>query len=115
MAEVKTDPELSRRLGAAIKQALGQRQQKEVAAAIGVDGGRLSRWISGEVRPSLEQIRALEQACDVGDGALLYAAGYLAPPKTVLEATAVDLELSEAGRHFVVGAYGVARSLPGED
>lgn len=66
------------RLREATREA-AERAGRDRLEASGIDLAALDRWVSGEEMPSLEDVRALEDACDLQDGTLLVAAGYSAP------------------------------------
>lgn len=104
-------PDFSAALGAAIEKEIAGRYRKDVAAAVGVPPSTVTRWIQGEVRPSLEQLRLIERYCDLAAGRLLYAAGYLTPAVTVSDAIKTDPKLNETGRFFVAQAYESALAL----
>lgn len=94
-------------LAEAIKDALGGRTQASLAAQVGLDGGRLSRILSGKVDPgsiTLELIVALEDALELRRGALLIAAGYVEGVTTAEEAIEMEPGLSRDTRDALIGA-----------
>ena len=63
-------------VGAAIRTAYtGLYTQTELARRIGVAQNTLSRWTTGEVEPSLSDLIAIEDACELPRGHILRSAG----------------------------------------
>jgi transcriptional regulator with XRE-family HTH domain len=53
--------------------------RKDIAAAAGVSTSIVSRWLSGEIRPSAENVVAFARAFHLRPVEALMAAGYLEP------------------------------------
>jgi transcriptional regulator with XRE-family HTH domain len=53
--------------------------RKEIAAVVGVSTSIVSRWLSGEIRPSAENVVAFARAFGLRPVEALMAADYLAP------------------------------------
>lgn len=67
-------------LGEAIRMAVaGTHTQASLADELGVRQNTVSRWVTGANVPSLDEIRRIEEACDVPIGFVLRAAGYSGP------------------------------------
>jgi transcriptional regulator with XRE-family HTH domain len=64
-------------LGAAVRNARGQRSQCEIATELGRPQSSISAWESGSVDLSVERIYHLEAALRVSHGTLLRASGYI--------------------------------------
>lgn len=97
--------ELKATLGTAIRSALGDRTQAQVAAMIDVDQPTVSDWINDKRRPSLEQMAAIEEACDRPRGWLLRQVGYLDDCVTFEDVVANDRKLSDSDRKAIGGLY----------
>lgn len=90
----------------AIRQAYaGRLRQVDLAERIGVDQTAISRWSRGTSRPQLEEIAAIEAACDRPRGFVLRMAGFVDEVVDVLAAVAVDPALSDQGRLIVTTTY----------
>lgn len=101
-------------LGQAIRAAMGAMTQAELARAVGRDQTTISLWCSDSTRPSLEQLRAIELACDRPIGSILRAAGYVDEVVTVPDAIRADPALSDEGRRMLLAVYDAAVTDAGE-
>lgn len=93
------------RIAQAIDQARGPRTQTELANAIGVSQPIVSDLIRGERLPTLEQMEAIERACERPPGFILTIAGYLQPADTLAERLALDPDIDDVGRRNVLAVY----------
>ena len=53
----------------------GRLRQEDVAQALGVHQSKVSKWATGTMRPSVEEISAMEDACGRSRGFILALAG----------------------------------------
>lgn len=83
----------------------GRYTQADLARALGVDQTTVSSWSRGNSRPTLEQLAALEDACDRPLGFVLRLAGFVEDVVDVPGAVAVDPCLDDLGRDVVLNAY----------
>ncbi|HEY1119935.1 MAG TPA: helix-turn-helix transcriptional regulator [Acidimicrobiales bacterium] len=83
----------------------GRLRQIDLAAKLGVDQTAISRWSRGTSRPQLEEIAAIEAACDRPRGFVLRLAGFVDEVVDVATAVAVDPALSDQGRRIVLTTY----------
>ena len=91
--------------------------QSEIADKVGTSAGTVSRWISGDVVPSAQNVIALARAYQLSPVAALVAAGYLEPdeitnsgvqPRALALHEFSDLELArETVRRIESGAHPV--------
>lgn len=99
----------TRDLGSAIRTAYrGRLTQVELADYLGVAQNTVSRWSTGEVEPTLEQIAAIEDACGVDRGFILRAAGYVDETDSPDAVIARDSRLTAPVRELLVAAYKAA-------
>ena len=102
-------PKRSRDLATAIRNVYrGRLTQIELADRLGVAQNTVSRWSTGEVEPSLEQIAAIEKACGVERGFILRAAGYVVESFSPDALIARDARLEPSKRELLVAAYKAA-------
>lgn len=93
----------------AIALAMHDRLSHTAAAkALGVSQPTVTRWAGGGVRPSLEDLARIEDACGRPRGFILHAAGYVSDVASVEDAVLMDPDLDDAGRAAVLAAYGAA-------
>lgn len=64
-------------IGTAIRIRRGKMSQTELAKSIGLKQNTISDWENGISLPTLDQVRALEDALDLPVGGLLLNAGYV--------------------------------------
>jgi transcriptional regulator with XRE-family HTH domain len=86
----------------------GRYTQVELAARLGVAQNTVSRWSTGDIEPSLDDIARIEDLCDVPRGVILRRAGYVVEPRTADEMIAHDARLTPGQRDLVVAAYRAA-------
>jgi transcriptional regulator with XRE-family HTH domain len=100
--------------GAAIRSVYsGRYTQTQLAAQLGVAQNTISRWSTGDVEPSLEDIARMEDACGVPRGYILRAAGYVAEARSTEEMIAADPQLDAGQRELLLAAYRAAIRQPG--
>ena len=95
-------------LGRAIKAARGALKQDALAKAVGTDQPTVSKWERGLVRPSLEDISAVEQATLRPRGWVLIAAGLVDGVTTTLAAIEADAALDDRSRQMLRLVYQAA-------
>jgi transcriptional regulator with XRE-family HTH domain len=104
MDKDRTGPSLS--LGEAIDMAIaGVLSQRRLAGILDVNPSTVSRWIAGEYLPTLDDIAAVEQACNRPLGWILHLAGYVEDVTTVEQAVAMDSRLTDSARQALLDAY----------
>ena len=86
----------------------GTLTQVELAEELGVAQNTVSRWSTGDVEPSLDQIAAVEDACGLPRGFVLRAAGYVDASDSAEAAIAADHRLDAARRDLMLATYKVA-------
>lgn len=92
-------------LAGGIRAALNGRRQIDVANRLGVAQNTVSRWATGTNLPkTLDQLSAIEEACDRPAGFILNAAGYI-QVTSVPEAIAMDPGLTDHDRDFLLAGY----------
>lgn len=95
--------------GEAIRSAYsGRFTQVELAARLGVAQNTVSRWSTGDIEPSLDDIVRIEDACGVPRGMVLRTAGYVVDPQTADEMIAQDARLDPTQRELLLAAYRAA-------
>jgi transcriptional regulator with XRE-family HTH domain len=100
-----TAPTRSQR-GAAIRAAYrGKFTQVQLAAALGVAQNTISRWSTGDVEPSLDDLVRLEDVCDLTRGHILRAAGYVDDLGSAEDFIASDHRLDPVRRELLLTAY----------
>lgn len=92
-------------LGAAVRAARGRMTQGELAAALGVDQPTISKWERDDIRPSLEQLRAIEETTGRRRGFILIAAGVVEDVTSVEDAIEAHPDLSEEARRVLLRAF----------
>ena len=93
-------------LGAAIRSAyLGRFTQAELAARLGVAQNTISRWSTGAVEPSLDDIARLEDVCEVARGSVLRSAGYVIDLRTTEQMIDNDAGLTASQREAILAVY----------
>ena len=93
-------------LGAAIRSLYqGRFTQAELAARLGVAQNTVSRWSTGAVEPSLDDIARIEYLCEVPRGSVLRSAGYVIDLRTVEEMIDADDNLTTEQRALLLTAY----------
>ena len=96
-------------VGAAIRTAYtGLYTQTELAKRVGVAQNTLSRWTTGEVEPSLSDLIAIEDACELPRGHILRSAGLVEEIGTPEQAIATDHRLDRSRRQLLLAAYHAA-------
>lgn len=86
----------------------GSLTQVELAEQLGVAQNTVSRWSTGDVEPSLDQIGAVEDACGLPRGFILRAAGYVDSSDSPEAVIAADHRLDAARRDLMLATYKVA-------
>jgi transcriptional regulator with XRE-family HTH domain len=81
--------------------------QERLAELIGTHQSRVSAWVGGKNRPSLETIAAIEDATGRPRGWILERAGFVAMPTTTEQMLAFDPELDEHSRRVLRAVYSV--------
>ena len=81
--------------------------QERLAELIGTRQPRISAWVGGKNRPSLETIAAIEDATGRPRGWILERAGFVAMPTTTAEMLAFDPDLDESSRRVLRAVYSV--------
>lgn len=87
----------------------GRITQTALAEQLGVQQNTISRWVTGETTPSLDQIKALEVAAGRPVGFVLRQAGFVESSRTLENAVDSDPTLDEADRRLVRDAVDFAR------
>lgn len=99
-------------LAAAIRDAYaGRFTQAELAERLGVAQNSVSRWATGDVEPCLDDIAAIELACDLPRGHVLRRAGFVAELDDVESVLSSDQRLDPPRRELFLAAYRVAVEL----
>lgn len=102
-----------RRLGAVIRQARLDSDyptQVQLAATIGVEQTKLSRWERGQLWPNLDELARLEDVLRLPRGDLLIRCGAVGLPTLPTEqAILADRTLSDTHRSAVLSLYRVLR------
>ena len=80
----------------------GRLRQEDVAQALGVHQSKVSKWATGTMRPTVEEISALEDACGRSRGFVLALAG-LVTKAGVSEGLRELNELTRGG-HYALAA-----------
>lgn len=96
-------------LGQAIRDVRGDLTQAQLADAVNTDQGTVSRWENGNLRPELDDLRAIEDAAGVPHGTILRRAGYVAEIKTVRDALEADRTIPRAAIPYLLDAVEAAR------
>ena len=99
------------RVGAAFRTAYTEAglRQEDIATALGVDQGTISKWARGLQRIDLEYFPKIDKLCGQPTGYLLDLAGYVSrEPLTVEQAIARDPALSSEHRAFMLRYYNFA-------
>jgi len=103
------------RVGTAFRtayEAAGLRQE-DIADALGVDQGTVSKWARGLQRIDLDYFPQIDQLCGHRKGYLLRLAGYVEDdPADVRSALASDPTLDEVSRRVLLAAYMGAKKVP---
>ena len=95
--------------GEAIRSVYGGRfTQVELAARLGVAQNTVSRWSTGDIEPSLDDIARIEDVCGVPRGLVLRTAGYVVESQTPEEMIAHDGRLDPTQRELLLAAYRAA-------
>lgn len=89
-------------------------KQEELAALVGSDQPTISKWERDLQRPSLEHLRAVEEATGRPRGFVLLQAGCVDDVTTVEEAIAVATDLDDAARRALLGTYQSIRTPAAE-
>lgn len=92
-------------IGEAIRHAYGTSTQADLAAALGVTQGAVSKWVRGDLSPSLEQLAAIEVATGRPRGFILRCAGFVEDVTTVESALLNDPAISDDSRDLLMIAY----------
>lgn len=92
VATVEDMSEWAPAIGAALKEALGERTQKWLATQMGVDPSTVSRLLAGSGSPTVDHIAKAADALGISRRRLLARAGYLSERGTVdLDALPADV------------------------
>lgn len=104
VAAVAVDPE---RIGQAIRDARGNRPQRDVAALAGIGPDSLSDIELGKSEPKLSNLERIAQALGLTLHALLLRAGAIDPgdPHSVEDMIARDPSLSPDSRELLLRTY----------
>jgi len=108
------DTELARRLGRALREAMGEMSQTELARRSGIDQPTISKLLRGVRLTSMTvwEMMAMERACGVPAGWMLSEAGYLSPTTSARNAIMGEVELPMLARKMLLAA--LAAALAGE-
>lgn len=101
-------------LGVALRAARKPRTQDEMAEALGVDQATISKWERGVSRPTLEEIRAFEEAAGRARGSVLVATGSVELKEGVELAITADDRLGAEQKDYLLNAYRMALRLSEE-
>jgi transcriptional regulator with XRE-family HTH domain len=105
---VRSRPTPSQR-GAAIRAAYrGKFTQVQLAQMLGVAQNTISRWSTGDVEPSLDDLIQLEDVCGLPRGHILRAAGYVQELGAAEDFIAADHRLDPIRRELLLSAYTAA-------
>lgn len=91
-------------LGASIRKARGRTTQEALAQAMKTDQSRVSKWERDHHRPTLEEIRAIEDAVGRPRGFILVHAGLVTLPRGIEDQIALDPRLTDVSRTAILGA-----------
>lgn len=92
--------------GAAIRAAYrGKFTQVQLAEILGVAQNTISRWSTGDVEPSLDDLSRLEDVCGLARGHVLRAAGYVEELRSAEDFIAADHRLDSVRRELLLSAY----------
>jgi len=104
-ASIQARPTASQR-GAAIRAAYrGKFTQVQLAEMLGVAQNTISRWSTGDVEPSLDDLIRLEDVCGLARGHILRAAGYVEELGAAEDFIAADHRLDPVRRELLLSAY----------
>jgi transcriptional regulator with XRE-family HTH domain len=104
-ASISSGPTRSQR-GAAIRAAYrGKFTQVQLAQVLGVAQNTISRWSTGDVEPSLDDLLRLEDVCGLTRGHILRAAGYVHDLGSAEDFIASDHRLDPVRRELLLSAY----------
>jgi transcriptional regulator with XRE-family HTH domain len=107
-ASIQSRPTPSQR-GAAIRAAYrGKFTQVQLAQMLGVAQNTISRWSTGDVEPSLDDLIQLEDVCGLARGHILRAAGYVQELGAAEDFIAADHRLDPVRRELLLSAYTAA-------
>jgi len=105
LAPVDARPTAHQR-GAAIRAAYrGKFTQVQLAEILGVAQNTISRWSTGDVEPSLDDLIRLEDVCGLARGHILRAAGYVQELGSAEDFIAADHRLDPVRRELLLSAY----------
>lgn len=92
--------------GAAIRAAYrGRFTQVQLAEILGVAQNTISRWSTGDVEPSLDDLVRLEETCGLPRGHILRSAGYVSELASAEDFIAADHRLDPVRRELLLSAY----------
>lgn len=91
-------------LGAAIRTARGRTTQEKLAELLETDQSRVSKWERDHHRPSLEEVRAIEDALGRPRGFILVQAGLVELPQGLEDQIALDERLSDGERELLLAS-----------
>lgn len=98
-------------IGAAIKDALGDRSQAWLGEQLDLDPSVVSRIISGRIAElTVDRVAEIEQVLGVTAGTLLRAGGYVADQVTVADAITADATLNPEQKRTLRNVYDLAIS-----
>jgi transcriptional regulator with XRE-family HTH domain len=104
-ASIEARPTPNQR-GAAIRAAYrGKYTQVQLAEILGVAQNTISRWSTGDVEPSLDDLIRLEDVCGLSRGHILRAAGYVHELGSAEDFIAADSRLDPVRRELLLSAY----------
>lgn len=105
-AGTATDIPTPAQRGAAIRAAYrGRFTQVQLAEILGVAQNTISRWSTGDVEPSLDDLVRLEQTCGLPRGHILRSAGYVSELASAEDFIAADHRLDPVRRELLLSAY----------
>lgn len=96
-------------LGQAIRELRGQLTQVELAARVKTDQGTVSRWEHGNLKPELDDLKAIEEAVGAPHGTIVRRCGYVAELVTVEDALQADPTIPRDQLHLIFAAIEAAR------
>lgn len=96
-------------IGEAIREVRGGMTQTELASAVGTDQGTVSKWETGGLNPSFDDLPKIEEACGVARGTILRRAGYVAELTSLKDWLEADSSILPANIDLVLQAVESAR------
>ena len=96
-------------LGEVIREVRGTLTQDDLADAVGTDQGTVSRWERGNLRPTLDDLRAIEDALGLHHGAIVRRAGYVEDLTSVKAALEADPSIPAKSIPYLLATIDAAR------